>query len=281
MSVLPPEIQLLALQAAAKAGEAIRPYYYDKHTEVQLKADDSPVTSADLHANRIINEFLSRTNIPIISEENANIQYEKRKNWKSYWLVDPLDGTKEFLKRNGEFTINIAYCEEKTPLYGIIAVPEKGLLYIGDTTLGEARRITLNQNWTPKDLMTEGVPLFPAKNPSSSLNMAVSRSHLDPETKNLAETIANNGFEVQMIQAGSALKFCLLAEGEADLYARFSPTMEWDTAAGQALCEALGYEIRQIDLRKEMNYNKRNLRNPGFVIAHPDLLSLLNEKISG
>ncbi len=257
-----------ALRGILKASRLILKHY-DGNVATELKPDDSPVTTADLAANQAIMEILTETGLPIISEENAAITYEERKEWNTYWVVDPLDGTKEFLKGNGEFTVNIALCQEQKPVLGLIGVPTRKLLYIGDTREGGVLRVHYGDPTIPVSQLLQNAHSLSLKpQQGREVRMAVSRSHRDAGVTELVKSLERQGKKVQLVSAGSALKFCLLAEGQADIYPRFSPTMEWDTAAGQAICETLGFRVLQPN-GAPLRYNKEELRNPSFAVARP------------
>lgn len=247
----------LALLAAFEAGKAILEIYAEKFA-VELKGDGSPLTEADNASHRIIARSLSETGLPVLSEEGKEIPYSERMNWKNYWLVDPLDGTKEFVKRNGEFTVNIALMENGSPVSGIILQPVTGIAYVGwnsglykfsdisETTLNPVTRI------------------LPGKE-TEVLRVIASRSHRSDETEKFINDLATPERKTEIVQAGSSLKFCLLAEGKADIYPRFAPTMEWDTAAGHALLNAAGKNIYLYPAGTVMTYNKPVLLNDWFI----------------
>ncbi len=256
----------LAIHAALDAGQKIMEIYEDGF-DVQQKQDESPVTQADLQAENIILEHLVKTGIPIISEESTKLPYSERKKWENCWLVDPLDGTKEFIKRNGEFTVNIAYCEQGYPVLGVIYVPASGEMYWGDTEMKEAYKSTLQEAVSSKELTPGPVKTLQRTNESGNvLRVARSRSHLNPRTIEFIHTAGQGYKRIEMVTKGSSLKFGLLAEGLADLYPRFSPTMEWDTAAGHAICKALGFQVINAETLQELKYNKEDLLNPSFIV---------------
>ncbi len=223
------------------------------HT-IELKPDDSPVTIADKLANDYIVERLNKLtpNIPVIAEESTLIDYNNRKDFKYYWLVDPLDGTKEFIKKNDEFTVNIALIEENNPVFGIIYVPVFKECYYATKKKGaykysNGKESKINSNKV--DLNRNGLKIF------------ISRSHLGQKEQDFLKTFKNP----TVIQMGSSLKFLRVAEGNADVYFRFSPTMEWDTAAAQIILEEAGGSIKSFDDNSALKYNKPSLKNPGFI----------------
>lgn len=258
------EYLTLAIEAALAAGSEILKIY-NSEFQVETKQDNSPLTIADKNANEIIIAFLEKSGIPIISEENKEIDYTERKQWTQCWIVDPLDGTKEFIKRNGEFTVNIALIKNGIPVLGVIYVPVSKTLYFTSADAKGSRKITLNSEETAVDKI-----LFNAENisPGSSfdiMKIVGSRSHLNEETKDFIADL-EKGNEVEIVTKGSSLKFCLVAEGLAHVYPRFAPTMEWDTAAGDAICRAVGLEVIDQSTEQPMKYNKENLLNNYFLV---------------
>ncbi len=238
---------------AREAGSAIMDVR-SKGFKIKDKDDKSPVTEADIASHKVISKYLTEIypGIPILSEEGTNISYEERRQWKEFFLVDPLDGTKEFIKDNGEFCVCIALMRDNRPVLGVIYAPTQDALFTGSIETGA--HVSRNGE-TPKQIST--IP--PAE--GEGLNIVGSRSHPSPD---LAEYLDKMNV-AKMTPAGSAIKFCLVAEGKAHLYPRFNPTMEWDTAAGQAIVEAAGGTMYGLD-GNEFTYNKENLRNPGFIV---------------
>lgn len=245
------DIQYL-LETARLAGDAIMEVYQQKDLfdRVDYKTDDSPLTLADQRSHEIIKERLSTTyaSIPLISEEGKEMEYDERKDWISFWLVDPLDGTKEFIKRNGEFTVNIALIYNQRPVLGVIYIPEAEIFYYGNSrngaykqeSQGEARQIQVSG----KD---------------EQLTAVRSRSHTSEDEMDVIRSFPVEHF----VATGSSIKFCLVADGTADLYYRHGPTMEWDTAAGQAILEAAGGKV--LAGAQPLRYNKESLRNSSFI----------------
>ena len=225
-----------------RAGAAIM-RIYDSGFTVQRKEDNSPLTLADLESQRVIIEGLTAVapEIPILSEESAQAPWDERKTWRRLWVVDPLDGTREFVKRNGEFTVNIALVQDHEPVLGVVAAPALGLLYWGASGVGAFSR----------HRGAAEVPIHVSR-PTSPLRVVGSRSHASPETAGYLARVGPHA----MTGIGSSLKFCLVAEGKADLYPRFGPTSEWDTAAGQALLEAAGGRVTRLDGHR-LRYNCR------------------------
>lgn len=257
-----------AIRTSIVAGERILEVYNRTESpEVYQKTDDSPLTDADLASNAVINKGLKPSGIPIISEENKQIAFDKRKDWSSCWIVDPLDGTKEFIKRNGEFTVNIALSESGRSVFGVIFVPVSRELYYGDTRIGKAYKIELSEDLElPKDLMDPEFEIGPSVPSKACLRVVGSRSHMNADTQGYIDEMKQYYDEVVMVSKGSSLKFCLVAEGKADVYPRFAPTMEWDTAAGSAIVEAVGLQVTTQPSRIPLRYNKKELLNPYFLV---------------
>lgn len=248
----------IAAIAAKEAGKAIMEVYISGEFETALKEGEFPVTKADRAAHAIISHHLRKTNLPILSEEGAGIDFEERKKWEYFWLIDPLDGTKEFIQKNGGFTVNIALVHRQEPVGGVIYVPDTDVLYMGSKETGvfkndQGKYVEFPPS--PKrikwaDLLQRG-----------HLTIAVSRSHNSPET----EVFINQFLHVSLINIGSSLKFMMLLENKADIYPRMAPTMEWDTAAAHAILNAANRGVYQADLKKELIYNKPLLINPFFI----------------
>lgn len=260
----------IAIKAALKAGAEIMNIYNSDDFGVVTKSDNSPLTKADLAANKIIVEHLEHTEIPILSEEGKDIPYDKRKNWKQLWIVDPIDGTKEFIKRNGEFTVNIALIENQIPVLGVIYVPAKETLYYADKEKAFKLENTNDSNYEQVKENKKQLPLeenSKLKTQNSKLKTVVaSKSHLTPETQQFIDDLKTKYEQVSTISKGSSLKLCMVAEGSADYYPRFAPTMEWDTAAGQAICMAAGCDVIDQDTQKTMLYNREELLNKWFLV---------------
>ena len=255
-----------AIEASLKAGEVIM-QVYDTAFDVEIKDDKSPLTEADKKANDIINSFLKPTPIPIISEENKQLDYSIRKEWETCWIVDPVDGTKEFIKRNGEFTVNIALVQDGKPELGVIYVPASKTLYFADVLKQQAYKTELNSHETAIEDVLSNAKKLHVKDATNTIQVVGSRSHMSQETLDFVEGLKSSGNEVEIVSKGSSLKFCLVAEGNADIYPRFAPTMEWDTAAGQAICNAVGVEVISEATKKPLLYNKENLLNPWFIVS--------------
>lgn len=261
------EIQLTdkAILAAILAGEAIMKVYSSDDFNIRLKKDYTPVTIADFHAQEIILKTLEITCLPVLSEEKISASYSERKKWEFFWMVDPLDGTKEFIKRNGEFTVNIALIKKNKPVAGVIYAPATGELYAAIGEIGAWKVLNPEGDCNFQTMQKSGVKL-PIKEKTDQFTIAVSRSHLNPETEAFIEKMKGEKGQVHLKQMGSSLKTCMVAEGTADVYPRFGTTMEWDTAAGQAIAKAAGKNIFLTDLKTELIYNKESLQNPDFIV---------------
>jgi 3'(2'), 5'-bisphosphate nucleotidase len=268
-----------ALQASLHAGEAVLGVYRSE-VEVEYKADQSPLTQADTRSHAVILRYLKKTGLPVLSEEGRDIPYAERSGWKRLWIVDPLDGTKEFIKRLGEFTVNIALVEGQRPVMGVIFVPVKQTLYFtvpdeGAFRVDEPSELqelsSVPASGDPREalkrLMPSAAKLPLEHGPHSPFVIVGSRSHATPELHAYVDQKRRELGDVTFLSAGSSLKYCLVAEGRADVYPRLGPTMEWDTAAGQAIAEAAGAAVARYDTGGPMVYNKENLLNPWHVVT--------------
>jgi len=252
------EVYEIAIQAAREAGRAILEIYHSADFKVEVKVDDSPLTKADKKAHAIIEHHLSKTGIRILSEEGRDIPYSERKTWDTFWMVDPLDGTKEFIKKNGEFTVNIALIEYGKPTFGVVYVPVTDTMYCG------------GEKYRPTKIDATGMKEYLTMNPYESLASVMSlphlhvfgsRTHMNEETVLFTSQLDNPTIQAM----GSSLKFMKIADKEANLYPRFAPTMEWDTAAAHAILLSLGHHIIEPSSNQELVYNKQNLLNPYFI----------------
>lgn len=259
------ELLEIAIQAAVSAGSEIMKIYPNDF-EISLKYDLSPLTEADKKANEVINTILKGTDIPLISEENKQIDFEARKKFESCWMIDPLDGTKEFVNRSGEFTVNIALIKNKLPVLGVIYIPVTKTLYYALVADNNGHKIQLKNHFFSTDMIEAAQLLVPSLPKENNLIVVASRSHASKETLLYIADLEQSGKKISLISRGSSLKFCLLAEGKANIYPRFAPTMEWDTAAGHAICNAVGLKVVDADLNKELVYNKEDLLNPFFIV---------------
>lgn len=255
----------LAIVSAIEAGKEIMKVYNSSEMGISEKDDQSPLTLADKKSHEVIIDKLD-DEYPILSEEGNAIPYAERKNWKTYWLIDPLDGTKEFIKRNGEFTVNIALIHEGNPVLGVIYVPVTTMLYYSIVEKG-AYKNEINSNFDGKscdDIMKSAIKL-PISDAKRNFTLVASRSHMSEETQNFMNELEKEHKMVDTLSVGSSLKLCMIAEGKADVYPRFAPTMEWDTAAGQAIVKGAGKDVFDYSTNAPMKYNKENLLNNWFI----------------
>lgn len=253
-----------AFAASLKAGKAILDVYNSNNFEIEHKADNSPLTLADRMAHETILLHLAPTGLPVLSEESKQTEYAERKSWDVFWMVDPLDGTKEFIKRNGEFTVNIALIENQTPTLGVIYAPATDVIYFGGTNLGAFKLTNASGYSDPAgDLITKATTLPCIRH--SSIGIVGSRSHRNKETDAFIQGLKRKYPDARIVSTGSSLKLCMIAEGEADVYPRFAPTCEWDTAAGQAIVQASGGRVIEAGSEKPVKYNKKEILNPWFI----------------
>ncbi len=280
---------MTSIHAALEAGDAILQVYHSSDFNVERKADSSPLTLADRRSHEVIVDGLAGFDIPILSEEGQTIAYEDRKVWQTFFLIDPLDGTKEFIKRNGEFTVNIAIISKHRPMAGVVFVPDQNILYFAADDIGSFRadadqivdRINLNSESSSRfstmsdsettevlsELIRHSTRLPVQQQADRPFTIAGSRSHSTPDLDAFVAQKRKEYGQVEFISAGSSLKLCLVAEGRADIYPRTGPTMEWDTAAGQAVVEFSGGRVYRYDTTEPLSYNKEDLRNPWFVVC--------------
>ena len=254
-----------AITAALQAGKAILDIYHSGEFDIELKGDNSPLTKADTASHNIIMSYLETTGIPVLSEEGRDIPYKERKDWKQLWIVDPIDGTKEFIKRNGEFTVNIALIENQKPIIGVIFVPVTGELYFSSKEIGAFKIVVDIEDYDLEEILLKADTL-PLQREDNTFTIVASRSHMSVETEKYLQQMRDLHGEVKLISKGSSLKLCMVAEGTANCYPRFAPTMEWDTAAGQAICEHAGFEVIDWDTKKDILYNREELLNNWFLV---------------
>lgn len=258
----------IAINAALVAGNAILSVYHDKHADWQIekKADNSPLTLADKTAHRVIADRLKITGLPILSEESVITPYDERKQWQRFWLIDPLDGTKEFINRNGEFTVNIALIENGKPVFGVVYAPVQERLYLGIPGRGSYLVESASHvEWNTVDELIGQAQILPLYQQKRPYRVVASRSHLSPETRQFIGKLQYEHPDLECVSKGSSLKICQIAEGEADIYPRLAPTMEWDTAAAHAVVCHAGKRLHAYD-GDELSYNKEDLHNPWFVV---------------
>ena len=243
---------------AMEAGRAVM-QIYERDFAVEYKEDKSPLTEADKASNEIICAALSELypDIPLLSEENREIPFDERRNWEYYWCIDPVDGTKEFIKKNGEFTINIALIHRFRPVAGVVYAPAADLLYSAKKGRGAYRN-------------RKRLPLQKNDNPERVLRVVASKSHLSAETQAFIDRLSEKTESIEQVSRGSSLKLCMVAEGSADIYPRMAPTMEWDTAAADAIVRESGAMTYRLSAESEIEgdllYNKEDLLNPWFLV---------------
>lgn len=240
-----------ALEIAFKADKAVMKVY-ETDFNVEYKDDSSPLTRADMAAHKIITEALEdlEPSFPILSEESNDIPWSTRQQWDTFWLVDPLDGTKDFVNRNGEFTVNIALIHRGQPILGVVTAPALNLAYMGAVGIGAF----CQTNGRRKSIQCSTLHKPP--------RILASKNHLNQATRDFIDSIGDS----EMVQAGSSLKFCRIAEGQADIYPRMGPTSEWDTAAAQCILEAAGGQVQTLSGEK-LSYGKKDILNPLFIAS--------------
>jgi 3'(2'), 5'-bisphosphate nucleotidase len=256
----------LSVLAAVEAGKKILEVYKQDFT-YENKSDNSPLTIADQQSHEVIKAALAETGFPLLSEEGKQLPYAERSDWETFWLVDPLDGTKEFIKKNGEFTVNIALIRNGLPVLGVVYVPVTGVLYFGTEEMGSFSA-TIDGDLTADtiDSMLDNAILLPAGEQPSVYTVVASRSHNTQETEAFIEEKKKQHGEVNLVSSGSSIKLCLVAEGKAQVYPRLAPTMEWDTAAGHGVAKFSGCSVYNYETKEDLVYNKENLLNPWFVV---------------
>lgn len=245
------EIEIIAREAGARILDI-----YNGEFEVENKTDGSPLTEADKAAHNIIVDRLARLtpDVPVLSEESRAIEYATRKDWQCYWLIDPLDGTREFVKRNGEFTVNIALIENKKPVLGVVYVPVKDILYSASAGTGAIK----------EDSSGKRLPINVRMYKRGAPSVVASRSHAGEMLQAFLDKVTAKEGKPEIVSMGSSLKLCLVAEGVADVYPRLGPTSEWDTAAAQCVVEAAGGQVLSLQ-GEPLVYNKENILNPMFL----------------
>ncbi len=259
------ELLLSAIHAALGGGAEILEVYEQK-VVVEYKADNSPLTEADKRAHNKIVEMIAPLGIPILSEEGKHLPFDERSKWNQLWIVDPLDGTKEFVKQNGEFTVNIALIQKNVPQLGVIYVPVEHMLYFAGPGVGAYRiKVKPTERFVSFDTLAQSAVKLPEVQ-KRAFTMVGSRSHMSTETAEYFEGVRMQHPDAEIISKGSSLKICMIAEGSADVYPRFAPTMEWDTAAGHAIVKEAGFEIIDPKTNAPLKYNKEDLLNPWFIV---------------
>ena len=260
----------IAVQASIEAGFKVLEIYKDDF-DVILKSDKSPLTIADTASNDIITAHLEKTGIPILSEEGKEVSFEERSTWAYFWMVDPLDGTKEFVKRNGEFTINVALVHQQKVIAGVVFAPVLKDLYFGSVEMASVKieKIQENESSSSLDELLSRAISIPVKDEARAFTVVASKSHMTSETEEFINDLKKTHSEISIISKGSSLKICMVGEGAADVYPRFAPTMEWDTAAGHAVVKFAGGNIMNNENKSELLYNKKSLLNPWFIVTSP------------
>lgn len=270
LNLLNAEVAAEVAGICARAGAAIMEIYQEPDVEVRLKADQTPVTAADFAAHRVVVDGLraSWPEVPVLSEESGQILWSERQTWRTYWLVDPLDGTKEFVKKNDDFTVNVALIQDGEPVMGVIFAPVYGLTYWAARGLG-AFKVDA-QGSAPIGVSSRQIPRVDAPEPAQArpLTIIVSRSHITGANAQFMSDIEQIYREPTLLRVGSSLKLCMIADGRADVYPRMGPTSEWDIAAGQCILEQAGGVVEQLNGQR-LRYNKQSLLNPHFVARSP------------
>ncbi|MFM1913901.1 MAG: 3(2),5-bisphosphate nucleotidase CysQ [Bacteroidota bacterium] len=253
----------LSIEASLRAGEVIMEIYNGEDFAIEIKDNNSPLTKADKAAHEIIKSHLSVSNYPILSEEGAQIPYNERKTWNLFWMVDPIDGTKEFIKRNGEFTVNIALIKDQRPVLGVVYTPVLKHLYFAEEGFGSFKVENIS---ILDDLNSNNFIDLKKTTPPDIYTLVVSKSHMNLETQEYVNEKEKEYGTIKMASFGSSLKICKVAEGSANCYPRFGPTMEWDTAAAHAIAFIANCIVTKTDLITPLIYNKEDLLNPYFII---------------
>ncbi|MFR9603430.1 MAG: 3'(2'),5'-bisphosphate nucleotidase CysQ [Rikenellaceae bacterium] len=258
------------VNAAIKAGAAIMEIYNSSQTfDISIKSDNTPITAADRAAHNSIKESLGATRIPILSEEGREMRYAERRNWELFWLVDPLDGTVEFIDRNNEFTVNIALMSDKKCIMSVIYVPYLSKLYFAERDNGAYVCVNVapnsgsNLSYSEFSISCEAIPRSHPPRPNPKV--AISRSHNTPDTYAHIDRLRTRFPKLEVVEQGSSYKFCMLAEGSVDYYVRTTHTSEWDTAAGELILSEVGGSTLTLDDNQKLQYNKEDLHNPYFV----------------
>ena len=260
------KLLLTAIHASLEAGKAILSVYHGDFN-VSLKGDQSPLTKADIDSHEVLTRLMTSTGLPILSEEASNIAFEQRSQWSSFWLIDPLDGTKEFIHRNGEFTVNVALIEAGVPKLGVVFAPASDELYAGIEGMGAwyLSNVSAINQIRFEDLISLNVASPIEQSSSHHYTVAVSRSHADEKTSLYLSSLESSKGTIRILEAGSAMKLCLVAARKADEYPRFGPTYEWDIAAGHAVLLGVNKDVISMEDNLRLRYNKPDLINPAFI----------------
>jgi len=258
----------LAVLAAIRAGDEILKVYREDEHGIEFKADQSPLTKADRNSHMVIVEGLKMSGLPVLSEEGKTVPYNDRSKWELFWLIDPLDGTKEFIKKNGEFTVNIALIALDTPVIGVVYVPVTRVLYFASEKIGSFK-VNIEEDFDESDinaLFERAESLTDSQYPTI-FTIVASRSHSTKETEEFVSKKQEELGDVNLISSGSSIKLCLVAERKAHVYPRLAPTMEWDTAAAHAIAHYSACRVYDYTTGRELKYNKENMLNPWFVVS--------------
>lgn len=253
----------LAIEAALQAGIEIMRIYESAEFGVETKNDNTPLTVADKTSHKIISKALESSSLPLLSEEGFEIPFEQRSTWSNFWLVDPIDGTKEFIKRNGEFTVNIAMIHDGSPILGVVYAPVLRELFFAEKKLGSYK---MTQIQTLEDFIKTIPTDLSAVTLQEVYTLILSKSHMNKGTQRYVDAKELTHGKINVVSFGSSLKICRVADGSAHCYPRFGPTMEWDTAAAHAVALFAGCRVTQGDEQSDLLYNKKSLLNPSFVI---------------
>ncbi|MDR0386008.1 MAG: 3'(2'),5'-bisphosphate nucleotidase CysQ [Prevotellaceae bacterium] len=257
-----------AFRAAIIAGKRILEIFHTEDFQVSMKSDNTPLSSADREAHEIIKRLLLNSRIPILSEEGRDMQFEERKSWDILWIVDPLDGTRQFIQKREEFTVNIALVVGGNPLFGVVYAPAIGDIYFGIKDMGSFK-INIGDrdllSYSFQQILAESKKLDPSSKTNGKYTILASYHHVNKETLEYIDEMRKTYPDVEVKKIGSSLKMCMLADGIGDVYVRYTNTYEWDTAAAQTILEGAGWSINALDTNKPLTYNKESLLNPYFI----------------
>jgi len=263
-----------AINAAVRAGAKIMEVYQSGDFHIKAKSDLTPITLADTLAHDEIKSVLAITRIPVISEEGRSIAYDERSSWDLFWMVDPLDGTDEFINRTSDFTVNIALIQNGYPIMGIVYAPDYERLYFAAKERGAYKKNDVkpnaDTNFSYNEILENAVKVPCHKNVENELIVVTSRLHISPETSEYVNNLRKQHPDVIVMRRGSSLKMCMLAIGKAHIYPRLNTTWEWDTAASQIVAEEAGFSVCSYDTGERLSYNKENMQNPWFICKKND-----------
>ncbi|MDR3246697.1 MAG: 3'(2'),5'-bisphosphate nucleotidase CysQ [Prevotellaceae bacterium] len=262
-----------AFKAAIIAGKRILEIYNSEDFQVSMKSDNSPLSSADKEAHEIIKRLLIHSRIPILSEEGRDMQFEERKSWDVLWIVDPLDGTRQFIQKREEFTVNIALVIEGNPLFGVVYAPAIGDMYFGIKDMGSFK-VNIGEHdflsYSFQQIISVSKKLDPPSKTDGKYTILASYYHVNKETLEYIDEMRKTYPDIEVKKVGSSLKMCMLADGIGDVYVRYTDTYEWDTAAAQTILEGVGWSINALDTNEPLTYNKESLLNPYFICKKTD-----------